>query len=316
MTTFNVDSLLRTSYPRPHLRKLILSYGVDWILVGVFSLGFWLFDYIPPFHRKFSLTDKTISYPFALHGTVPNWQLFVFSFLVPLVILSAVALAIRRSPYDCHSALLGLCFCMSLTLLVTHILKTTIGRLRPDFIDRCQPTVTQDAPLGLSGSEICAQADSKILLDGMKSFPSGHTSLSFAGLTFLSLYLAGKLHLFDERGHTYKSFICVAPMIGAALIGVSRICDYRHHWQDVVVGALIGMAAAYYSYRQYYPHLGSPRCDKPFPPRIPNPFRDKYREDTDRLLRTASPLPEEDPDEILVDDGHFSSPSPSPFVTL
>ena len=29
-----------------------------------------------------------------------------------------------------------------------------------------------------------------------------HSIVSFAGLGFLSLYLSGKLHLFDERGHT------------------------------------------------------------------------------------------------------------------
>ncbi|KAK9768036.1 hypothetical protein K7432_001623 [Basidiobolus ranarum] len=306
--TVNTGRFFRNStYPRPHLRQLVYSYGVDWILVGIFSLGFWLFDNIQPFHRKFSLQDKTISYPFALHGTVPNWQLFVFSFLVPLVVLAGIALFIRRSPYDCHCAWLGLSFSMSLTLMVTHILKTTVGRLRPDFIARCIPNVDQDPALGLVGSEICQQTNSKILLDGMKSFPSGHTSLSFAGLTFLSLYLAGKLHLFDERGHTYKSFVCISPMIGAALIGVSRICDYRHHWQDVLIGGLIGIITAYFSYRQYYPHLASPKCDKPFSPRIPNPLKRLYNEydDQDRLLDDDQIPDSGDLHDITVDNSEF-----------
>jgi hypothetical protein len=36
--------------------------------------------------------------------------------------------------------------------------------------------------------------------------------VSFAGLGFLSLYLAGKMRLFDQRGHTYKGFIFAAPV--------------------------------------------------------------------------------------------------------
>ncbi|KAG0045235.1 hypothetical protein BGZ83_009523 [Gryganskiella cystojenkinii] len=118
----------------------------------------------------------------------------------------------------------------------------------------------------LSTSAICTRTD--LLRDGFKSFPSGHSSFSFGGLGYLSMYLAGKLHLFDERGHIYKSVVVLAPMILAALIATSRVADYRHHWQDVSVGALIGMVFAVFAYRQYYPSLAESNSDCPFAPRV------------------------------------------------
>lgn len=54
------------------------------------------------------------------------------------------------------------------------------------------------------------------------------------------------------------------PLIVAALVAVSRTCDYHHHWQDVVVGALIGLATGYISYRQYYPSIFSTDAGRPF----------------------------------------------------
>jgi len=44
--------------------------------------------------------------------------------------------------------------------------------------------------------------------------------------------------------------------------------DYRHHWQDVFIGSLLGTFCSYFSYRQYYPHLGSDDSHLPFSPRI------------------------------------------------
>ncbi|EDR07742.1 uncharacterized protein LACBIDRAFT_298246 [Laccaria bicolor S238N-H82] len=126
--------------------------------------------------------------------------------------------------------------------------------------------------------------------DGFRSFPSGHSSLSFAGLGFLSFYLAGKLHLFDKRGHavrslfpfissgirlTYerngtqgKAWLSLTPFAGAALVAISRTMDYRHHWHDVLVGSIIGTVLAYFSYRQYYPSLSSELSHRPYSPRI------------------------------------------------
>jgi len=44
--------------------------------------------------------------------------------------------------------------------------------------------------------------------------------------------------------------------------------DYRHHWQDVVVGSLLGTVISYFTYRQYYPSLASDDSHRPHSPRI------------------------------------------------
>lgn len=63
---------------------------------------------------------------------------------------------------------------------------------------------------------------------------------SFAGLGFLSLYLSGKLKAFDRKGHVAKLCIVFLPLLFASLVGISRVDDYWHHWQDVFAGGLIG----------------------------------------------------------------------------
>ena len=64
---------------------------------------------------------------------------------------------------------------------------------------------------------------------------------SFAGLGFLSLYLSGKIKAFDRQGHVAKLCIVILPLLLASLVGISRVDDYRHHWEDVFVGGLIGL---------------------------------------------------------------------------
>ncbi|KAF5393529.1 hypothetical protein D9757_000571 [Collybiopsis confluens] len=107
---------------------------------------------------------------------------------------------------------------------------------------------------GLNSASICTQIDMAILKDGFRSFPSGHSSLSFAGLGFLSFYLAGKLHLFDHKGYLGKVWLFITPL--------------SDHWQDVLVGSILGIFMAYFAYRQYYPSLASEFCHKPYSPRI------------------------------------------------
>jgi membrane-associated phospholipid phosphatase len=63
---------------------------------------------------------------------------------------------------------------------------------------------------------------------------------SFAGLGFLSWYLAGKIRAFDRRGHVAKLCIVALPLLLAAMVAVSRVDDYWHHWQNVFTAGVLG----------------------------------------------------------------------------
>ncbi|KAG0812885.1 hypothetical protein G6F17_006252 [Rhizopus arrhizus] len=257
----------------PVRRRITLSYGLDWLLVIIMTAVFFAIDQVTPFHRQFSIDDKTISFPYTEHERVPVWSLVVICLVAPIIIIAIISLSgigYKRNWYDFHAGVLGLCLGLSMTIMLTDVIKVTAGRPRPDMLSRCKPPLdTQDPVLGLSSIGVCTtDIHSDIMIDGFKSFPSGHSSFSFAGLGYLSFYIAGKLRLFDQMGHTYKGFCCIFPFIGAVLVAISRTDDYRHHWQDVFIGSILGIVCAYFAYRQYYPSLGHDSCHDPFMTRL------------------------------------------------
>jgi diacylglycerol diphosphate phosphatase / phosphatidate phosphatase len=153
-----------------------------------------------------------------------------------------------------------------LTCFITDAVKNAVGRPRPDLIDRCKPAggTAKDVLVTIS---VCTETDHHVLHDGWRSFPSGHSSFAFSGLGFLALFFAGQMHVFRPRTDLSKALLAIAPLLGAALIAISRCEDYRHDVYDVTCGSILGMGIAYFSYRRYYPRLRSSKCDEPFPSR-------------------------------------------------
>ncbi|URE34432.1 Lipid phosphate phosphatase [Musa troglodytarum] len=78
---------------------------------------------------------------------------------------------------------------------------------------------------------------------------------SFAGLGYLALYLSGKIKAFDRNGHVAKLCIVFLPLLVASLVGISRVDDYRHHWDDVFAGGILGWGP--YAYFQMLEEHGS-----------------------------------------------------------
>ncbi|CAK4032562.1 diacylglycerol pyrophosphate phosphatase 1 [Lecanosticta acicola] len=242
------------------------SHALDYFGLALLITAYLLVKFFgEPFHSQFRLDDPRIQHPHAEVERVDIIWLFIYAALVPLLCLIAWALTLRPSVHKTHVTLLGLVISVILTLLLTDIFKDAIGRPRPDLIARCKPKpgTPKDHPITV---DVCTEKRHHVLDDGWRSYPSGHSSFAFSGLGWLALLLASQLHVLRPRANLATVILCMAPLVGAAMIAISRLEDYRHDVFDVVSGSTLGLAIAYFNWRRYYPSLLSRNCDEPYPP--------------------------------------------------
>jgi len=161
------------------------------------------------------------------------------SIAVPVVIFALWQFH-HRSFHDFHHAVLGVLEAWAITIFFTEWIKEACGKYRPYWNN------------DMEGD------------DGRKSFPSGHASTAFATMTFLSLWMAGKMYLFSRSGgHIWQTFIVMIPIIAAIIVAVSRVRDYVHDFVDILAGAILGAALGMFHYFLKYPSLFSKRCAHP-----------------------------------------------------
>ncbi|KAI5353186.1 hypothetical protein L3X38_006079 [Prunus dulcis] len=235
---------------RSHGVKVLRIHMHDWLILLVLAAIDLGLNLIEPFHRfvgEDMMTD--LKYPLK-DNTVPFWGVPIIAVLLPLAVI-LVYYFIRKDVYDLHHAILGLLFSIFITAVLTDAIKDGVGRPRPDFFWRCFPD-GKGVFDPITKNVMCTGSKS-VIKEGHKSFPSGHTSWSFAGLGFIAWYLSGKVRVFDRRGHVAKLCIVFLPLLLAAMVAVSRVDDYWHHWQDVFAGGLIGITIASFCYLQFFP---------------------------------------------------------------
>ena len=140
---------------------------------------------------------------------------------------------------------------------MTETAKSALGRLRPDFLARCRLDM---------GSGRCTNPHRHVVSQGRRSFPSGHTSQSFVVSTYLTLYLlwvryfrregnAGSdesrsrvsssskgvgASLVGELKESLYLLLLLLPTVLACVVAGSRLLDNRHHYSDVLCGAMLG----------------------------------------------------------------------------
>lgn len=237
------------------LLQLIKHHLRDWAgVAAMIAMEIVVYLAIPPFHRFVDETKmQDYLYP-TQADTVPTWSIGVVAVLIPFLFFLAYFIR-RRSIRDFHNSFLGLATAITMTALFTDSIKNMVGMPRPDFFDRCFPDGIAVYSSDARRQAICHPTNMTEYKDGYKSFPSGHVSWCFAGLGYLSLYLAGKLSLFDRRGYSSRVFFVLAPHLATVLIAISRVNDYQHRWVDIIGAAVIGYPISYFCYRQHFPSI-------------------------------------------------------------
>lgn len=197
-------------------KSLLKAYWIDYVvLLILLVLNYGYMElFVPPFKQLININDPSIAYPKADPETVPVWALGVISVIIPLVVITLTWYIwpwivpggrngngnSKRSSHLLHHALLGLAYSLIATAFLTNATKLYIGRLRPDFLSRCdvdQPLVADILNSFANGTEvsntlavkfgslpdtvlfteaICKNAGKSALEEGRKSFFSGHTS--------------------------------------------------------------------------------------------------------------------------------------------
>jgi membrane-associated phospholipid phosphatase len=170
-----------------------------------------------------------------------------------------------------HALLLGGTEAILGTLVVTEALKLTVGRLRPDFRERwlraaCAGNVDAPADLDCSIVDDGFTVSRRDVLDGMKSFPSGHTSTAFAVLGFSGLAI-GSRFVWSDAAPAWTAPVAGLALgglaAGAAFTAASRLADNRHHPEDVAVGAALGTALGASAYLLHFDIDGRARVRWP-----------------------------------------------------
>ncbi|KAG5417525.1 hypothetical protein I9W82_005161 [Candida metapsilosis] len=237
------------------------SYIPDWITVIVLIFIFFqVVEHWEPFHRQFYINDPKLMHPFATVQRVTDNQLYVYSTLIPGIIIIITSLFIAPTNVDklhlIQLSLLGLLFSVSSVSVLTDILKCWIGNPRPDFIQRCGPDPQTPVDTLVDISVCTSPLGEMYLSDGLKSTPSGHSSMAFGGLLYLSLWYIGQLQVLKREKHRMGLLLVAAlPILFAAYIAFSRTQDYRHHFFDIGFGSLLGIVFAWFTHWKYFGRL-------------------------------------------------------------
>ncbi|CZR59918.1 related to diacylglycerol pyrophosphate phosphatase [Phialocephala subalpina] len=243
------------------------TYAPDYVGLALLLTAYILLVFlVEPFHRMFFINNINLQYPHALVERVPVPWNIAYAGGIPFIVLIIWLLVTKASLHKFHVTLLGFLISIFLTLFITDVIKNSVGRPRPDLISRCKPAAGTPKDI-LVNIEVCTETEHHTLHDGWRSFPSGHSSFAFSGLGFLALFFAGQMHVFRPRTDLSRALLAIAPLLGAAMIAISRCEDYRHDVYDVTCGSILGMGIAYFSYRRYYPRLRTAKCDEPYPSR-------------------------------------------------
>lgn len=208
------------------------------------------------------ILDQYINRPLVDGESIPDWLLIVLGPILTAMIVLPMSYCYGPKG-DTHAAMCALMFGVGCNVFFTAFFKLYVGYWRPNFYNLCE----------FSADNMRCEAEDDT--QGRLSFPSGHASLSFCCMTFLTLFFYGKIGLHSLKAahlggcdistmereilvarmclkKRVVAILATAPISLAMFISASRVRDNYHHPADIVCGALVGSISAIFSYGLWY----------------------------------------------------------------
>jgi diacylglycerol diphosphate phosphatase / phosphatidate phosphatase len=249
----------------------------EWLLyiVGLIGLGITgtmsLTENIAPDPRPLFLNDATKWYEYK-EDQVPAWAVFVFG-VVGLLLCAAFEIIISYEQYRHKSIFAGIRVFLAgatgamFAITICNIFKIYVGKLRPDFGDRCMGhTPYEFTNLMIPDDSYCTGDTGISLVEGRKSYPSGHATSAFAFGMFMTAHLLWVSIRLRTRNWALTSqlvtFLAVFPWVVAFWIACTRILDNKHEPEDLNGGAIVGSTMALLIFFPLYFTLTQEYCAK------------------------------------------------------
>ncbi|XP_044014060.1 putative phosphatidate phosphatase [Aphidius gifuensis] len=241
--------------------KIVIDFCC-FLSVGIGILYLMLFT--EPYERGFFCNDESIKYPFKI-STISTEAAAFFAFFIPTfgMLIGEIfhgykstskvnrEFCKRRVPtwiVQVYQKVGLFAFGGLVTILMTETAKNSIGRLRPHFIDVCQPNIdckngSYEFQYKYHTNFTCQNEDRKKLWDdSRKSFLSGHSSCMMYGMVYFALYL--QLRVTWKGSKLLRHSLQIICLWFSWYVAMSRISDHMHHWSDVLAGMLLGTIVA------------------------------------------------------------------------
>ncbi|XP_035270607.1 phospholipid phosphatase 3 isoform X1 [Anguilla anguilla] len=274
-------------------RKFLICLDVVCLLLA--GLPFLIIETstIKPYQRGFYCSDESIKYPYKNGDTISDAVLCAAGILI--AILSIIIGECYRIHYlnEGSKSFIGnpyvatlykqvgvFIFGCAVSQSFTDIAKVSVGRMRPHFLDVCQPDFSAiNCTLGYITDYKCQGSDSKVQ-EARKSFFSGHASFSMYTMLYLAFYLQAR---FSWRGaRLLRPLLQFTLLMMAFYTGLSRVSDHKHHPTDVLAGFAQGALVAY-CIAFYVSDLFKPKAKMATPP--PSPIKKELLPSADIIER-------------------------------
>ncbi|XP_053212471.1 putative phosphatidate phosphatase [Panonychus citri] len=237
-------------------RRGVAQVSIDVISVGILVVLDQALDYLEPVKRGFWCSDETIKYP-RQSETVPYKELVEIAMVAPVVFLiiseiiyfqvskrNKLFLTSQEFWYNLITVLSTWACTFWINSVITKFIKVRVGRLRPVFLDYCNPTIDCDDAAWKDQyvTNFTCRVGHSVENFVRTSFPSGHSSESMVSMVFLIIYLWKRYRHNSTR--YFVALVQIVVLFVGLFVALSRIYDNIHHWSDVLAGIAIGTIVA------------------------------------------------------------------------